>query len=66
MDVTKVLMDEASPAIAQAIDLFVKSGTVNTAVSTSVSTVVVGTAGLTPVVGTGTGSGTGTGIGAVS
>jgi hypothetical protein len=65
-DVTKVLMDEASPAIAQAIDLFIRSGTVNTAVATSVNTAVVGTAGLTPVVGTGTGAGVGTGIGAVT
>ena len=66
-DVTKVLMEEASPAIAQAIDLFVKSGTVNTAVSTSVTTIVGGTAGVgVAVVGAGKGSGTGTGIGAVS
>lgn len=65
-DVTKVLMDEASPAIAQAIDIFIKSGTVNTTVATKVSTVVIGAAGIVPVVGTGTGAGVGAGVGVVT
>jgi|3_EtaG_2_1085321.scaffolds.fasta_scaffold52875_2 hypothetical protein len=65
-DVTKVLMDEATPAIAQAIDLFIRSGTVNTAVTTAVNTIVVGAAGAIPVAGTGTGAGIGAGVGTVT
>ena len=48
-------IDDLASKIADAVDLFVKSGSV----STSVSTVITGTSPSGAVTGTGTGSGTG-------
>ena len=49
-------LDDLATKLSNAIDSFVKSGTV----STSVNTTVTGSSPAGPVTGTGTGSGTGT------